>query len=81
MILADLNLTPKNKEKLKELLDEASVFQTVGIPNFNGADSYRCPCCFESTDIMGNAFARGSMSDSVHSSECALNNLYNDLYQ
>lgn len=81
MTLAELNLEPETKEKLKELLQEADVFRSVGISNFNGADSYRCPSCFCSVSIMGNASAYSTLDEIEHDSDCAINRLYKDLYE
>ncbi len=81
MTLAELNLDPETKEKLRELLVNADIFRSTGVFNSNGADSYRCPCCFGSTKIQGNAYSYGTLEECEHEPDCNLLKLYKDLYE
>lgn len=71
-----------DKERLLYLMIRLSAFQLIGQRNNNGADSYWCPCCYESKDLERGycSHTNSYMDDVDHKPDCDLNNLFKILY-
>lgn len=56
---------------LQDLFDGAAI-GAFPVRNDNGADSYRCPCCWNHIYIKGNAYGMRHLSEITHEKDCAL---------
>ena len=67
----------KNEQEfLEKFLMYCETRSMFGIRNSNGGDSYNCPSCGESKEIMGYCGSTEGIGEVVHNGDCELIQMY-----
>lgn len=74
-----ITCNPKTLEEAKEFIADmfcSNDIGTFGIRHPNGADSYQCPSCYASKDIMGYCGSTSSHDAVDHEQNCKQHALF-----